>query len=113
MCGKGELQIVILEETKTLAHLGEKPTGTKKFGFLSLRISKDVKVEVISDFEIQDHFSQNKCAAHGTASFNVYVMYFLTSHRVAGMVQVFIRQSVKGHVTNTEMELQLCTFISL
>ena len=49
----------------------------------------------------------------GLLLFNVYVMYFLTSHRVAGMVQVFIRQTVKGHVTNTEMELQLCTFISL
>ena len=69
MCGNGELEIVILEETKTLAHLGKKPTETKKLGSLSLCISKDVKVEVISGFEIQNHFSYNKRAAHGTAAF--------------------------------------------
>ena len=88
MCGKGELEIVILEETKTLAHLGKKPTGTKKFGSLSLCISKDVKVEVISGFEIQNHFSYNKCAAHGTAAFQCICNVFPDFHRVAGMVQV-------------------------
>ena len=32
-------------------------------------------------------------------------MYFLTFHGVAGIEQVFIRQTMKGHMADLEMEL--------